>query len=142
MSGTGRPDFQAPTRLTPIAGDQPIGQGDASGTVRPSMYFVQLIQRLLSYIGQPTSGNVAGQTLSGQVGSLNIATTIIQNSPGPAAPSINARLSALEAASARPISPVPAMDDTNPALTITRPQIVTVSDADRVQLQAMLWFGV
>lgn len=142
MSGTGQEDFRAPTRLTPIAGDQPIGTGDSAGQVRPSMYFTQLIQRLLSYIGQPTTGNVTGQTLSSQVGELNIGFTIIENSPGPAAPSINARVSALESASARAISPVPAMDGTKPALTVTRPQIVSVSDAERIQLEAMIWFGV
>lgn len=64
MSGTGT--NTAPARLTFPAGDQPIGAGTDGTQVMPSMYFVQFLQRLMSYIGQPVSGT-AGVTLSRQV---------------------------------------------------------------------------
>jgi hypothetical protein len=65
MSGTGTNDVAAPARLTPVAGDQPIGNGTDGSLVMPSFYFLQFLQRILSYIGQPT-GN-SGTTLTTQV---------------------------------------------------------------------------
>lgn len=66
MSGTGIPDFLAPTRLTPVAADQAIGTAADGSSIMPSMYFSQMIQRILSYLGQPAS-SVDGQTLTDQV---------------------------------------------------------------------------
>jgi hypothetical protein len=65
MSGTGTNDFSAPSRLTTIAGDQPIGTGTDGSLVLPSFYFLQFLQRILSYLGQPTSNS--GVTLTTQV---------------------------------------------------------------------------
>jgi hypothetical protein len=66
MSGTDTNDFAAPTRLTTIVGDQPIGNATDGSLVMPSMYFLQMLQRVLSYIGQPAEGT-SGQTLTDQV---------------------------------------------------------------------------
>lgn len=61
MSGTDQPGFRAPSRLTPIAMDQPIGHDMSGGKVMPTPYFAQMLQRILSYVGQPpTSGAGAG----------------------------------------------------------------------------------
>jgi hypothetical protein len=62
MSGSGTNNFAAPDRLTVIAGDQPIGTDVNGHDVLPSFYFFQFLQRILSYLGQPT-GN-SGVTLS------------------------------------------------------------------------------
>lgn len=99
MSGSGQDDFRAPTYLTPIAGDEPIATTDEGKESRPTMHFVQLIQRILSYIGQPTSGNPAGQTLSSQVGEVNIITSIIISAVSAANAGLAGRVMALEAGS-------------------------------------------
>ena len=56
----------APNKILTILGDQPIGsvQGDH---VYPAMSFVQMLQRIVSYIGQPggTSGSATTGTASG-----------------------------------------------------------------------------
>lgn len=78
MSGTGVPDFLAPTRLTPVAADQAIGKGADGSDVMPSMYFSQMIQRILSFLGQPASSS-NGTTLSDQVVAVTeIANTALQ----------------------------------------------------------------
>ncbi len=72
MSGTGQ-NNRAPTRLTPMGTDQPIGNDPKGTGIWPSMWFAQMIERLLSYVGQPVSSNTPGQTISSQVGTLNTA---------------------------------------------------------------------
>jgi hypothetical protein len=59
MSGTGQSNTQAPTRLTPIVLDQPIVD---ARTGQPTPYFGQMIQRILSYLGQPGSATTTGTT--------------------------------------------------------------------------------
>lgn len=100
MSGTGQ-SGRSPTRLTPITGTEPIAQDDKGQGFRPTMYFLQLIQRLLSYIGQPTSSNTPGVTLSGQVGTLNSEMGFVLSGLGPADAGINARVAELEVKSQR-----------------------------------------
>ena len=121
MSGTGTEDFRAPTRLTPIAGDQPIGYYDeAAGGVLPSTYFTQMLQRIISYLGQPTENNPPGQTISSQVGDLNELVALAANGPGPAVPGLNARVSAVEAALIRQNLPLPRPPGLNQAQVLSR----------------------
>lgn len=71
MSGTGQNDASAPTRLTPPTGDMPFTEDRKGGQSWLTMYGLQMLQRLLAYIGQPVTGNPPGQTLSSQVAALN-----------------------------------------------------------------------
>lgn len=107
MSGSGQDDFRAPTYLTPIAGDEPIATTDEGVSSRPTMHFVQLIQRLLSYVGQPTGGNPAGQTLSSQVGAVNIFTSIIISAVSAANAGLVGRVLQLESAGQQRSQPLP-----------------------------------
>ena len=67
-----------PTKILTILGDQPIGSVQAE-RVYPSMPFVQMLQRIVSYIGQPGT-NSTGGSLSSQVS----AVTEFVNTTGPA----------------------------------------------------------
>lgn len=88
MSGTGHNDFLAPTRLTPVAADQPIGQM-VGGQVMPSMFFSQMIQRILAYLGQPAQ-SADGQTLTDQVIAIGvIADTALQTAQSAASVAIS-----------------------------------------------------
>jgi len=61
MSGSEHPECRAPARLAPIAGYQSIGTDPNGGKVMPTAYFAQMLQRMLSYLGQPpTSGTTSG----------------------------------------------------------------------------------
>lgn len=62
MSGTGTNSLSAPSQLSTISGDQPLGNTMDGQPVMPSFYFLQFLQRILSYIGQPV-GN-SGVTLT------------------------------------------------------------------------------
>lgn len=80
MSGTGVPNNEAPTRLTPMSLDQPVGSTREGMPVYPSLWFAQMIQRILSYLGQP---GTSGQTLTEQVtniGDIVTNNTTINNS--------------------------------------------------------------
>lgn len=66
MSGGG-----APTRLTPMSMDQPIGhtRGEAGNVeVWPSPYFAQVIVRILAYLGQPLSPGGSGGGSNSTIG--------------------------------------------------------------------------
>lgn len=69
------PTQVAPSQINTILGDRPIGITDQGGQVRPTMYFAQMLQRLVSYIGQPVGsdglGGRPGETLSEQTAGLN-----------------------------------------------------------------------
>ena len=106
MSGQGLPPGRAPTRLLTILGDQPIGLDDAGRPVKPSMEFVQFLQRLISYIGQPVPANPAGVPISTVIGSLSVAAKSIRfGAAGDGA--ILAQVSELEAAISRLAALVP-----------------------------------
>lgn len=104
MSGTGQKNTAAPTRLTPIAIDQPIGQGADSTLIFPSQYFAQSYTRLLAYLGQPGpssgggSGGGSNMTITEQLSAL---TTLITENIGALSAGIvglTGRVAALEAA--------------------------------------------
>lgn len=103
MSGTGQKDSQAPTRLTPIVLDQSIVD-TASG--RPTPYFGQMIQRILSYLGQPGSTTATGTstssglTVTEQLNNLTTSVETLQAASGggtPAQVGLVARIASLEA---------------------------------------------
>ena len=98
---SGQNNQNAPDRLTPISGDQPIGTDVAGNTIKPTFYFFQTIQRILSYLGQPGQGstNSAGTTLtvSEQLTNLTNAIESLQSTQGAVAPGIDGRLSSVEA---------------------------------------------
>ena len=86
MSGSGQPGHRAPTRLTPIEIDQPIAD---PATGRPTPYFGQMVQRILSYLGQPgpttgggTGGGGSGLTITEQLNTLNTQVEILQATSG------------------------------------------------------------
>jgi hypothetical protein len=90
-----------PDRLTPIAGDQPIGNVDENGVVRPTQYFFQMMQRILSYLGQPGQGTTTGApntnlTVSEQLTYLMNAVDQAQFGPGAAAIGLDGRVSTIE----------------------------------------------
>ena len=90
-----------PDRLTPIAGDQPIGNVDENGVVRPTQYFFQMMQRILSYLGQPGQGTATGApntnlTVSEQLTYLMNAVDQAQFGPGAAAIGLDGRVSTIE----------------------------------------------
>ena len=106
MSGRGLPPDRAPVRLLTILGDQPIGHDDQGRLVRPSMEFVQFLQRLISYIGQPVPANPAGVPISTVIGSLTVAAKSIRfGAAGDGA--LLAQVGALDAAIARLAALVP-----------------------------------
>lgn len=58
----------APSRTLTVIGDQPIGTTSEGKPVFGTMWFVQFLQRLGGFVGQPApSGSTAGQTLSNSV---------------------------------------------------------------------------
>ena len=107
MSGTGQRNTAAPTRLTPIANDQPIGQSsDGQTLVFGSPYFTQMITRILAYLGQPTSssnltttvgGNTTNLTVTEQLSQLQTIVSNIQVSPGALISGLSSRVAAVEA---------------------------------------------
>ena len=107
MSGTGHSNTAAPSRLTPIAQDQPIGHTEDGHPIKGSMYFNQMITRILAYLGQPgptgTGGASGGNnlTVSEQLTNLTNAIVGLQQGPGTAAPGISGRLSIVEEILAR-----------------------------------------
>jgi|SRR5580700_2732027 hypothetical protein len=108
MSGTGQRNTAAPTRLTPIATDQPIGQSAGGETlIFGSPYFTQMITRILAYLGQPGSGTGAvtsgGTTLtiSEQLSQLQTSVATLQAQPGALVSGLSSRVAALETEVAR-----------------------------------------
>lgn len=101
MSGQGNPPGRAPVRALTVFGDQPIGSAADGSPIRPTMYFVQFLQRLVSYVGQPNTNTPAGMTISEQVGDLNaeVESLVTRGSIGTA--SVTSRLYAVEQAIAR-----------------------------------------
>lgn len=88
----------APSKLLTIIGDQPFGQDATGKPVYPSMYFTQVMQRLISLIGQPVEGSAsAGIPISAQLGALEAAILNVGQSPGAASPGLTGRVAALEA---------------------------------------------
>ena len=71
-----------PTKILTILGDQPIGTAQNANnetlSVYPAMSFVQMLQRIVSYIGQPGT-NATGGSLSDQVSTV----TEFVNTSGP-----------------------------------------------------------
>lgn len=88
MSGFGSSN-QAPTRLTPIVVDQPITD---ARTGQPTPYFAQMMQRVLSYLGQPGSStgtgttSSSGLTVSEQLTNLNTSVEVLQAAAGGVTP--------------------------------------------------------
>ena len=76
----------APNKILTILGDQPIGSAQNSKgevlNVYPTMAHVQMLQRIVSYIGQPGTSS-AGNSLSEQVSSVvevvNSSTASVQS---------------------------------------------------------------
>jgi hypothetical protein len=103
MSGTGQSNTQAPTRLTPIVLDQPIVD---ARTGQPTPYFGQMIQRILSYLGQPATsssgggGSGSGLTITEQITNLNTQVEVLQAQAAGNTPQSGtiSRLSSLEVA--------------------------------------------
>lgn len=102
MSGTGQSNTQAPTRLTPIVLDQPIVDAQ---TGQPTPYFGQVIQRILSYLGQPATsssggGSGSGLTITEQITNLNTQVEVLQAQAAGNTPQSGtiSRLSSLEIA--------------------------------------------
>ena len=92
----------APSRLTPINVTQAFGQDDQGKPVYPSMEFAQMIQRLLSFIGQPASsgGTIIGGnnfTISEQISNITDQTAALGQAPGSEAAGLTARVALLEA---------------------------------------------
>jgi len=121
MSGTGQANTSAPSRLTPIAGDLPIGTDKNGDAVHATFAFFQTIQRILSYLGQPSpsspsggssatlseqvtaigAGVVSGFELSPEAAGLSGRVTVLEDASGsltlpPAMLGLNARIAALE----------------------------------------------
>lgn len=75
MSGTNAPPNQAPTVILTMLGNQPIGIDTEGKPVLPTMPFVQMVQRIVSYLGQPVPssdvGGRSGVTLSQQMAVAN-----------------------------------------------------------------------
>jgi hypothetical protein len=123
MSGTGQKNTSAPDRLTPMSGDQPIGQTADGRPVLASMWFNQLIVRILAYLGQPSSssGTTGGGggigsslTISEQV--TQLSNTISEPSSLPAeSAGLSGRIAAIEDALPAPwvpAAPTPASEIT------------------------------
>lgn len=123
MSGTGQNSNAAPTTLTPIAVDQPTGVDADGRPVYGSMYFLQMITRILAYLGQPGSstggaggGGGSNLTISEQLTNLENAVLNLQQGTGSAAPGLDGRLSLIERIIGRmpwlstPTAPVPPAD--------------------------------
>ena len=79
----GSPPGSAPNKLLTILGDQPMGEVRQDNRVYPSMAFVQMMQRIISYLGQPvTSGAGAGGTVSQNVSDALSAASFAAYGPG------------------------------------------------------------
>lgn len=105
MSGTGVPDNSAPTVLTPMIPDQPIGNTRAGEQVYPSFWFSQTLLRILAYLGQP---NGSGSTVSQQIS--NIGDIITNNTTNNSSSSTIASVAALlaqEETGPLPLPPFP-----------------------------------
>lgn len=105
----------APTVLTPINIDLPFGKDTNGDPVFPDMQFAQMIQRILSFLGQPVgSGSAGGSSLSisEQIALLTTTVTQLAGQLNPGLPGLAGRVAALEAAIAAtkpwpPASPQP-----------------------------------
>lgn len=102
MSGAGQTSG-APTFLTPIAVDQPIGRDAEGRDVGATMYFSQMIQRILSYLGQPAqatggggSGGITNLTVSQQLTNIQNEISNLRASPDAATVGLAGRVSYLE----------------------------------------------
>lgn len=98
---SGNSGNQAPTKLTPVSGDHPFGYTADGSPVKMTFEHFQMIQRILSYLGQPGQGNSngspsSGLTIGAQLDILNNTVAVLQGSPGTAAFGLDARLSTLE----------------------------------------------
>lgn len=101
MSGTGQNNNAAPTRLTPVALDQAIGFDGEGRDVMPAPWFGQMLQRLLSSLGQPGTGTGgagggSGQTVFDQITDLQQSVKFAEVGIGSATPGLVGRVSALE----------------------------------------------
>jgi hypothetical protein len=103
MSGTGQRNTAAPTRLTPIAVDQPIGQDSEGKLIFPSQYFAQSYTRVLAYLGQPGASSTGGGgsggsnlTISEQLTMLAAAIVATTGELGNGVPGLAGRVAALE----------------------------------------------
>ena len=66
MSGSGQASFRAPSALSAPTGDQPLTNTDG----RPTFYMLQWMQRIQSYLGQPTDPPAGYYTVTEQLDNL------------------------------------------------------------------------
>lgn len=66
MSGSGQASFRAPSALSAPTGDQPLTNTDG----RPTFYMLQWMQRIQSYLGQPTDPPAGYYTITEQLNGL------------------------------------------------------------------------
>lgn len=104
MSGTGQHNTTAPTRLTPISVDQPIGQDQSGNGIFPSLYFAQSYTRVLAFLGDPSSSSSSGGSGTGgnmtvveQLDSLTTTVSQMAAQVGAGLAALAARVDGLEA---------------------------------------------
>lgn len=119
-AGTGQSQFLAPGALAPATGDQPLVGPDG----RPTFYMLQWMQRVVSYLGQPSGSS---ETITEQIGTIGaeaalaLAQSVTNNTT-----SVSTSVTA--AASAAAIGAVQALAAPNIAPAIAR-------------FRAQLWFA-
>jgi hypothetical protein len=105
MSGSSKNSSVAPTKLTPMAMDQPIGQTGDGQPILATSYFGQVITRILAYLGQPAPASASGGggsggnnlTISEQISQLNTSITVLQ-AAGSSSSGMSGRISGIEEA--------------------------------------------
>lgn len=126
MSGTGQKGSSAPTHLTPMAMDQPIGQTAKGETILATPYFGQMITRILAYLGQPVSSGGSGGgggtnlTIGEQINNLQTAVELLAAS-GQSTADLSSRVAELESMISKLrtiVGPIIAEDPTAIAKTI------------------------
>lgn len=104
MSGSGQSGSGAPSHLTPIAMDQPIGMSEDGKAVLPTYWFGQMITRILAYLGQPVSGSGSSGgsnlTIGEQIAALQTSIDILE-SAGSTVAGLASRVAELEALAGR-----------------------------------------